>query len=298
VITFLTSKYIESIALPFLLSVLIYVFFSNNNSLFILNLSLGLSLALVISIFSGAFKLLTIKGSAAQFIIGTFIFGFGGLKWAIPILTFFILSSLLSKFRKKSNKDVDAYFEKSDVRDQFQVLANGGFAALLVLLNQVYYSELLYPIYVSSLAAVCADTWATEIGTLWKTKTINILNFKKVEQGSSGGVSFNGIIGAILGAFIIPISSLSWISKNFINFILVVTISGVLGSIIDSFLGASVQSQFKCRICGKITEKRMHCNQVSAHYKGLKWVNNDFVNFITSLSGGIIFIPIKGLFKV
>jgi uncharacterized protein (TIGR00297 family) len=203
-----------------------------------------------------------------------------------------------NRFLNKFKINVDDYFEKSEVRDHYQVLANRGLGAILVTNNQIFPPELLYPIYISSLAAVCADTWATEIGTLRKTTTINILNLKIVDQGKSGGISIIGMFGAILGAFIIPISSLSWISKNFIDFIFVVTISGVLGSIIDSILGASAQAQFKCKVCGKIIERKNHCDQQSIYYKRLIWFDNDLVNFITSIAWGMFFIPLKGLFKV
>ena len=288
----------ESFILPFIFSYLIYLLFINSSNLIILNFSIGMFFALMTAVISFYYKLLTFRGSIAQFVIAVFIFGLGGVKWTIPILSFFVLSSILSKIRKKINRDVDNFFEKSEIRDNSQVLANGGFGAALMMLYQIFPSELLYYVYVSSLAAVCADTWATEIGTLWKTKTINILNLKTIDQGRSGGISSIGMFGAILGAFIIPISSLSWINWNYFNFILIVTISGVLGSIIDSVLGASFQSQFKCRICGKITERENHCNQSSIRYKGLTWIDNDIVNFITSIAGGIFFIPVKRLFRV
>ncbi len=61
-------------------------------------------------------------------------------------------------------------------------------------------------IYLVTLSAVCADTWATEIGTWKKTATYNILNLKPVAQGVSGGISVHGTIGAVLGSITILFS--------------------------------------------------------------------------------------------
>ncbi len=258
----------------------------------------GIILALFISILSYRLKFLTLSGSTGQFILGSIIFGLGGLKWAVPILVFFFLSSILSKIRKKKNPGVETYFEKTGTRDVFQVLANGGIGGALIIINQFHHSELLYTFYVSSLAVFCADTWATEIGTYKKTKTVSVLNFKPVEQGVSGGISVNGIIGTILGAFIIPLSSLCWVTKNIFIFMLIVTVAGVIGSVADSFLGALVQAQYKCKICGKITEKRFHCSSFSSLIRGISWINNDAVNFIAGITGGLFVIFIKSYFKI
>jgi len=122
-------------------------------------------IAAIIAYLSYKVKFLTGGGAVATFILALLIFGLGGFKWALPILTFFILSSILSKMRKKKNSDVELYFEKSGRRDQFQVLANGGIGGVLVILNSVDPQRIYYLLYLSSLASACADTWATEIGT-------------------------------------------------------------------------------------------------------------------------------------
>jgi uncharacterized protein (TIGR00297 family) len=187
------------------------------------------------------------------------------------------------------------HFEKSGTRDHMQVIANGGLGGLLVILNLIYPSELFYFVYVSSMAAVCADTWATEIGTLRKTKTYNILNFKPVEQGVSGGISVIGTLGGLAGALIIALSALAWVKFNLINYFLFVVLAGMIGSIFDSFLGATIQAQYECKICGKITEKIIHCNKDTVHIKGFNWLNNDFVNLFAGISGGISILFFKDL---
>jgi uncharacterized protein (TIGR00297 family) len=250
-------------------------------------------ISFIISAISLKVKFLTFGGCIAQFVLAVLILGLGGIKWTVPIVTFFFLSSILSKIRSRKNKDVEKYFEKPGRRDQWQVIANGGIGGVLVVINYFFYSELLYLIYVSSLAAVCADTWATEIGTLKKARTFNILNFEPVEQGVSGGISAIGTMGSVLGAFIIPVSSVSFISGNYFYSVLMVAISGILGSLTDSLLGASIQAQYLCIICGKITEHKIHCDKTATINKGFRWINNDVVNFISACAGGIFIVFFK-----
>lgn len=263
-----------------------------------LNFLAAFILASIIAILSFNLKFLTREGSLAQFILAILIFGFGGLKWALPIVAFFFLSSILTIVRTKKNKSVETYFEKPGQRDQYQVLANGGIGGLLVLLSQFIKPELLYYIYVSSLASVCADTWATEIGTMWKAKTVSILSFNEEEQGTSGGISLNGMLGSLLGAVIISLSSLYWIGLDKLNYLFIIASAGFLGSIADSILGASVQAQFNCSVCGKITEKKIHCLKNASKIKGFYWINNDVVNFVTSLIGGFFFFLFRIILKV
>ncbi len=262
------------------------------------NLIIGFAAALVISVLSRKFKFLKLSGSIAQFFLAGLIFGLGGIKWTVPILTFFLTSSILSKLRIRKNKSVDNFFEKSDERDYLQVFANGGLGGILVIISQFYRPELLFAVYVSSLSAVCSDTWATEIGTLKQQMPVNILSFKRVEQGTSGGISVMGTFSALMGAFIIPLSSLSWISTNLFYFILCVTSAGFLGSLLDSILGASVQAQYKCNKCNKITEKKSHCGKETSLSRGFSWINNDAVNFAASLSGCFFFILFNVWLKV
>ena len=256
------------------------------------NFIIGIILAAIVSYLSFKVKFLTNGGSIAAFILAVLIFGFGGFKWSIPILTFFILSSLFSKIKKEQKLQREIYFQKTGARDSLQVMANGGLGGVLVILNYLYPSELYYYIYLSSLAAVCADTWATEAGTIWKTVTYNAVTFKPVEQGVSGGISFLGLLGSFFGSFVIALSGFVWIEILPMMYFTAVTVAGLLGSYIDSLIGASLQAQYKCSVCARFVESKNHCSIHTDQVKGLKWVSNDIVNFIARFTGGLSFIII------
>jgi len=287
----ISSKGTDNLFVPLFGAVLLYVFWNTAQAELVGQFVLGVFLSALIAFLSIRFKFLTPNGSVATFILASFIFGLGGWKWAIPIITFFILSSFLSKVRKKENAKIDTYFEKTGTRDYLQVLANGGLGGLLVVYNQIFPNEVNYYIYLASLSAVCADTWATEIGTLRKRVTYNVLTFKKIEQGMSGGISWIGTLGALLGSFVIALSGLFWIDLHFVSYILLIVLAGLFGSFFDSILGATIQAQGKCNVCEKITEKNIHCGVSTTHYRGLKWLNNDAVNFLAGISSaGLILL--------
>ena len=284
-----SSKGAEYLNVPLFTGILIFIFLETQNNELLFNFSLGLFLSLVVAYLSYKVEFLTLSGAVVTFLLAGFIFGLGGWKWSIPILAFFILSSILSKVRKKKNTDVDFYFEKTGVRDHWQVIANGGLGGILILLNQMSPNEIYYYAYLASLAAVCADTWATEIGTMYPAKTVNILTFKEIAQGVSGGISFRGTFGAFLGAFVIAISGMFWVKATLFYFALV-SFAGLLGSIFDSLLGATVQLQNQCVVCEKITERQIHCGAETKYFRGLKWLNNDIVNLSAGLFGIFVII--------
>jgi len=260
------------------------------NELFLNSISAGFLIAFVIVFISYRVKFLSFSGSVATFFLAGTIFSMGGIKWSIPILTFFILSSILSKLRKKKNAEIELFFEKSGVRDYLQVLANGGIGGVFVIVNFFFPNEIYFMLYLSSLSAVCADTWATEIGTWRRTDTYNILNLKPIEQGVSGGISLIGTFGAFLGSLAIALSGLFWNELSPVNYFLLIVFSGLLGSFFDSFLGATVQSQNKCNVCRKITEREIHCGKEAGYHKGWKLVTNDMVNFLSGLAGAAVLI--------
>jgi uncharacterized protein (TIGR00297 family) len=250
----------------------------------------GAAFALIIAFLSYKARFLTGSGAFATFVLGAVIFGLGGLSRAIPILTFFIFSSLLSKTGKKIKSCYDLIFEKGSRRDFAQVVANGGVGGLAVLFDIFYQDQICYYIYLGALAAATADTWATEIGVFFGQKPRLILNFKSVPSGTSGGITLAGSLGALGGACVLALSGYYFFPShhNFpppLTAFFIITVSGLVGSMADSLIGATVQVQYQCPICHQITEKKVHCTHKTEKIKGISWINNDAVNFFATLSG-------------
>ncbi len=214
--------------------------------------------------------------------------GGGGLNWALILLWFFLSSSLLSRVDKKQKTTLNLIWAKGDKRDAVQVLANGFVASILVIFHKVSPEPMWYLLFLSTMAAVTADTWGTEIGIWSKSPVRSLLNFKTVPKGASGGVTLLGTVASLLGS--LSVAVLGIISpyapyKIKPEAMVLITLAGFLASLADSFFGATVQGQYLCGICNKITERKMHCNQDSALHRGWRFINNDLVNFFCSVCG-------------
>ena len=64
---------------------------------------------------------------------------------------------------------------------------------------------------------------------------------------------------------------------------------GLVGSLFDSLLGATVQGMYYCERCAQETESAVHrCGQPARPLRGWGWLNNDVVNLLASLLGGLV----------
>jgi uncharacterized protein (TIGR00297 family) len=266
-----------------------------------LQLIVGFALAVMISWLSFQLKVLTKSGAIASTVLGLIVFGLGGLQWAIVLLGFFISSSGLSKILKSGKKDVNEKFSKGATRDAAQVIANGGIAGLFVILH-LFFPFAFWPwlAFAGLFAAVNADTWGTELGVLSPRQPISLISGKKVEKGTSGGVTFAGTAAAFSGSLLIAVLAVIFWPKSIPNPMRAVwwlpvtgiSLAGLFGSFIDSLLGATVQVIYYCPSCKKETEQYpLHrCNTKTVYLRGWKWMNNDWVNGFCALSGGMFMI--------
>ncbi len=258
-----------------------------------MQLLLGFLFALLIAFLAYKAKSLNKSGAIAATIEGTLIFGLGGWAWAILLLAFFISSSALSKLFKTRKKDLKEKFDKGSRRDAMQVIGNGGLATLFVVLHYFFPDTLWTWLgFSAALAAVNADTWATELGVLNPSQPRMITNLKqKVEKGTSGGISLVGTFAALAGSALIGI--LAGVFAPFSSFFAIfgiVTLAGLLGALFDSWLGATAQAMYYCPTCEKETERHPeHLCGTQTHFtRGTKWLTNDWVNFACA-GMGVIF---------
>jgi uncharacterized protein (TIGR00297 family) len=242
----------------------------------------GILLASCIAIVSFRLRWLTKGGAIAQFALGALLFGLGGVPWAAPVIVFFVSSSLLSMAFRGRRGSAATHHAKGSRRDAVQVIANGGVGGVLVLILAVFDVPHVYAAYVASFAAAAADTWATEIGTVFRGMPRLIIGLRKVERGRSGAVSLRGTIAAALGSLTVSASSLPWIAPEDRWPILAIAgIGGLFGSCVDSVLGASIQGQWYCPRCGRTVEMPLHCEEKALPSSGFSFVTNDLVNLIS-----------------
>ena len=242
-------------------------------------LLLSVTLAMLVSSLAYRARALTRGGAAAAWVVGTLIFGLGGWRWAFALLTFFCTSTLLSRWRRRQKAGLG--FEKTGRRDARQVLANGGVAALSTIFPWLHLTTTphAFVFFLGALAAANADTWATEIGAGFSGQPYDIWTRKAVPTGTSGAVSGGGLLAALAGAALLGLFS-STVATG-----LCVTASGLLGSLGDSWLGATVQAQWRDpRRPGHWTERP----QPGPPGRGRRWMDNDRVNLLCTLLGALL----------
>ena len=153
----------------------------------------------------------------------------------VLLLAFFVLSTLLSR--------------RGTARNERQVIANGGIAALAALAGNWLW-------FAGALAAANADTWATEIGSHSRTPPRLIISGRRVPAGTDGGITVLGTAGGIASAGLV--AGLSYLLGQRSG--VAIAVAGIVGMLVDSLLGATVQ--------GKV-----------------RWMDNDVVNLAATLTG-------------
>jgi uncharacterized protein (TIGR00297 family) len=260
-----------------------------------MQLLLGFLLAIIVSYLAYRARSLDKSGALAATVVGTIVFGVGGWQWAILLLAFFITSSGLSRLFRKRKQGLDEKFSKGHERDAGQVFGNGGLATAFVLVHALYpESGLGWVGFAASLAAVNADTWATELGVLNPVPPRLITDLRKrVEKGTSGGVSLLGTLASLTGSALIAAPAALF--TDHWSLLPLITLAGLAGSLFDSLLGATVQAMYYCPTDKKETEKHpLHtCGTGTVHIRGWKWLDNDWVNFACSVFGAVVALLIS-----
>jgi len=252
---------------------------------------LGFLFAIAISGAAYRAKALTISGAVAATIVGTVAFGWGGMPGAAALLLFFVSSTVLGRWRRGFKESLG--FEKGGRRDAGQVFANGGVAAVCLMLSAFSggeTSKALWLAFLASLAGANADTWATEIGSAAGGRPFSLRRFCLVNPGASGAISLPGTAASLAGALVIGLIALiphagSWGMRG----IFIVVVSGFTGSLLDSLAGAYIQAQWRINKLEPIWSET--CPPEWAGRKpdrGLAWIRNDAVNFICTGSAAAL----------
>ena len=229
-----------------------------------------------------------VPGFLAGLFVGCSILILGGLRAYLLIMSFYVLGSLATRLKYKEKARRGSAQPKGGARGWRNVLAHGLIPVISLGIWRIDGSERLLFAYLAAISSSLADTLSNEIGILNPTNPRLITRpWKRVPPGISGGVSPLGLSVAFLSPFLLGLitRAVGFVHSSAISF---ATITGFLGSTIDSVIGAEVQALFRCEKCGKLTEKTVHCGVSSRLVKGHPLLNNHFVNFVMSSLSGVI----------
>ncbi|HMA33028.1 MAG TPA: DUF92 domain-containing protein [Chloroflexia bacterium] len=271
-------------------------------------LAAGLALSLAVGLVAYAAGSLTAGGVLGAILTGGTTLACGGLAWGLLLIVFFVSSSALSRVGTQTRRKREAAraFAKGGQRDLGQVLANGGVPAVLAVLSAAApasWQPALYTAFAASLAAVTADTWATELGVLSRAAPRLVTSGRVVAAGTSGGVSALGLLAAAGGALFIGgaavllagIWPVRGVPAGSVGLIGSVFAGGLLGALGDSVLGATIQQVYWCPACQTETERRIHdCGLPTLPRRGRAWADNEVVNLGCALAGALVGLLLGG----
>jgi len=140
------------------------------------------------------------------------------------------------------------------------------------------------------------DTLASELGILSKSPPILITTFRPVPPGTNGGLSVLGTVASLAGGFMMGLTLATtlaienavcrqdWLTE-LVPLLLWGTTAGGLGSLIDSFLGATVQETRQSSKTKRILpdEVGLATTERQIVINGLDILTNNQVNLFSSV---------------
>jgi uncharacterized membrane protein len=94
-----------------------------------------------------------------------------------------------------------------------------------------------------------------------------------------------GTVGGIGGALAIAAVS-ALVAPGSLG-VWVVGAAGIVGMLVDSLAGATLQACYVCSGCSAVTERPGHCHGTVEIVRGVRWLDNDGVNLVGSLTGAL-----------
>lgn len=250
-------------------------------SILSVDFTIGAIIALVTIMLVFFLKLIDYYGSLLAGVYILFFYDIGSFKLLSILMGCYILSVIIHVIRKVKKVNCDDIVEKEHKKDFFQILVNGIFALCACLLCQIADDVRFLYIACICISASFIDSVSSDIGTMSKKDSYDIFKRKRVEKGLSGGISFLGSISSLIGAILLAVYIVVLYSLSPI-YVLYYTLLILSGTIVDTIFGSLLQVKYKCSECGKITEKKTHCNKETVYHSGFRFVNNDIVNLMAS----------------
>ena len=182
----------------------------------------------------------------------------------------------------------------SEQRTAKQVFSNGWIGVVLYMLYGLTgQAEWLVLAWCSFAISVC-DTVSSEVGTAVGGKTFNIANFRLMQPGLSGGISVAGTTGGLVALLLLAVCLHFLLPVTIIQLVWLVA-TGMAGMLVDSVIGSKWQALWKQG--SGFTETSADGSE-AALVKGLSWLDNHWVNFlsnaITMICSCLLYVLLMG----
>jgi uncharacterized protein (TIGR00297 family) len=208
----------------------------------------------------------SVPGMLTGVLLGMLTIVLGGIGWFAPLIAFFGIGALSTKFRYEAKQERGVAEDNDGARGTGNVLGNAAVALVAVIgyaaspqLPVPALADLFLFAFAGSLATAMSDTLSSEIGGLYDEPRL-ITTFERVPPGTDGGVTWQGEVAGVAGAGLIALIAVALLSVSPLG-ALVVVAGGVGGMTVDSVLGATLEGDR---------------------------VGNETVNFLATLSGALV----------
>lgn len=225
-------------------------------------------------------KSLTLTGAIAAYFTAL-ILVFGGLSNLILPLVLLLGGTFLSKLNKQSTDKMG--------RNAKQVFANGGIGLICLVLYYFTGNTLYYLAFLISFAVSISDTFSSEIGQYFKGTTFDIYSLNPMPVGLSGGISWVGTLGGLMGAIICTLLSFLFLNIQWSD-ALIIGALGYGGMLLDSLLGSRLQAKYRHQN-GVLFDVQLDDSYELV--KGYHWCTNDLVNLLANAITVIVFILLR-----
>ncbi|NLZ76889.1 MAG: DUF92 domain-containing protein [Spirochaetales bacterium] len=254
----------------------------------------------IVAVGAFAARQLTFGGAVAAFLVGffpTWILGFGAL---FSLLFFFVATVILGKISKRLRRvDVERIHQKTGRRDMVQVFANGLMALLAAILFTCRQNPAYIIMFGAAVGEAASDSFASEVGILSKHPPVSILTGRPMDRGLSGAISALGLVAAALGALLVAFvvsSSYFEVGPRAVRAASIITVAALFGCLLDSVLGITLQAHYWDETTKRITEKPRIDGRVLPLERGIRWIDNDMVNFIANVSSALLALAMASFF--
>ncbi len=218
-------------------------------------------------------KSLSGSGMAAAVVLGTVMYAAGSEAWFGTLIAFFRYIDTVVQVEEEKKIRCGERLCQNRETGRRPGCGKRSLGGLLCVLFALKPSPVWWVMFIGVMATVNADTWATEVGGLSRTLPRSIATGRTVPAGTSGGITALGLTATAAGAVFIGIAAwlfmhldrrstvgAQWEAASLAGFFWPLTaaagIGGIVGSLADSLLGATVQIMYKCPSCGKESEKK------------------------------------------
>jgi uncharacterized protein (TIGR00297 family) len=267
----------DNFVVPLLAAWLLHMALQPNGQALV-RLPVGMLLALAVALLAHQRQWLNLGGAVVAALLGAVVWTAGGFVLAAPLVSFFVMGSLLSKLPAGRHLAADAKHQKP--RDWQQVLCNGGVAGLCAMAYGLTGAPQYLIAVFASMAVCMADTCASEIGMRYGGKPMDLLRLKQLPTGVSGGVSWAGSLAGLCGALGMAGLGTLWTPAMRGETLVWVAAAGFAGMLLDSVLGSAFQARYNLQ--GQASDVPPP-GEDNTPQKGWAWLTNDLVNLLSNL---------------